>query len=108
VAVRPAASGALPGVVIVVGIITVGISLALHSIQRIAQDDAMVATASDVGEWAPDPTLTQVTVDPSKDPVYVTVGLTGVNPPTGPNPLGWHAGTGPARCRGRRDRLRAP
>jgi uncharacterized hydrophobic protein (TIGR00271 family) len=77
----------LASVVIVVGIIIVGIPLAVHSIQRLEQDDAIAATASEVREWAPDLKLTRVTVDRSTDPVRVTVGLTGVETPPDPELL---------------------
>jgi len=71
----------LASVIIVVAVIVVGIPLLLHSLQRVEQGDAVAAVARQTTEWAPGMMVTEVIVDRSVDPIEVTIGVTGLEPP---------------------------
>ncbi len=71
----------MAAIIIVVAIVVVGLPLFVHSLQRLEQGDALAAVAAEAAAWAPDLTLTEVLVDRSVNPVEVTIGVTGLEPP---------------------------
>ena len=65
-----------------VGVIIVGIPLAIHSVQLVQHGQAMVAVAEGVADWAPELTLENVSIHHSSEPIEVAIAVTGSSTPS--------------------------
>jgi uncharacterized hydrophobic protein (TIGR00271 family) len=83
--VRGQREASLARAIVIVALVVVTIPLLAHSWERLKEGNATAAAAQSVAEWAPELTLSAISLDRSADPITVTVAVTGDEAP--PDPL---------------------